>query len=158
MRAFEEHDHQKCRQAGIAVAEAKCKAAGVRLTDVRRRVLEILLESHQAIGAYQVLARLQEEGHGSHPPLAYRALEFLVQNGLAHKLESANAFVACAAPEVGHNPAFFICRLCGSVAEDEDFSIARALNKIANEAKFKVETTAVELEGLCSFCQQGCEL
>jgi Fur family zinc uptake transcriptional regulator len=157
MRAFQDHDHHLCCKISIAAAEAKCEASGLRLTDVRRRVLEILLENHRAIGAYEILARLHEEGHGSHPPIAYRALEFLVENGLAHKLESANAFVACAAPQVGHNPAFFICRLCGAVAEDEAFSIARALNQAAREAQFKVETAAIELEGLCSDCQQDFE-
>ena len=153
MRAFLNHDHNQCCEAAIAAAEAKCEASGLRLTDIRRRVLEILLENHKAIGAYEVLARLQEEGYGSHPPVAYRALEFLVVNGFAHKLEKANAFIACSAPEQGHNPIFFICRCCRSVAEAHSNSIANALKKTVEEASFRVETAAVELEGLCSTCE-----
>ncbi|MFZ9014158.1 MAG: Fur family transcriptional regulator [Alphaproteobacteria bacterium] len=153
MRAFLEHDHNQCCEAAIEAAEAKCEATGLRLTDIRRRVLEILLENHRAIGAYEILARLQEEGYGSHPPVAYRALDFLVANGFAHKLEKANAFIACSAPEQGHNPVFFICRSCGSVAEAHSKLITNALAKTVEEAKFRVEKAAVELEGLCSACE-----
>ena len=87
------------------------------MTPVRLRALEILLEEHAAMGAYDVLARLNVEGLGSKPPVAYRALGFLVDQGFVHRIERLNAFIACAYPQDAHNPAFMICRCCGTVAE-----------------------------------------
>ena len=141
----------------VAAAEARCEAEGLRLTPVRRRVLEILLESHRALGAYDVLERLTAEGLGAHPPVAYRALEFLTEHGFAHKLERRNAFVACACPgedaRSAHRPAFLICRNCDAVAETDAAPVARALNAAASG--FRIEAAAVEAEGLCPTCQSS---
>ncbi|MEL6691127.1 MAG: transcriptional repressor, partial [Pseudomonadota bacterium] len=93
-KQFEPHDHGACISDALAAADAQCAERNVRLTPVRRRVLEILLEEHHALGAYDVLDRLRDEGLGSQPPVAYRALEFLVKEGLAHRIERLNAFVA----------------------------------------------------------------
>ncbi len=93
-RAFDRHDHRACVSGALAAAEATCAEAGERLTPLRRRTLEILLESHSALGAYEVLARLEAEGFGSKPPVAYRALNFLVDQGFAHRIEGLSAFVA----------------------------------------------------------------
>ena len=92
---FEAHDHGRCIAAAMGAAEAACEVADLRLTPVRRRTLEILLEAHEALGAYDVLARLDSDGFGSKPPVAYRALTFLVYAGLALRIERLNAFVAC---------------------------------------------------------------
>ncbi len=163
MLAFENHDHRHCVRDLVAAAEAVCRAQKLRLTPTRRRVLEILLEEHRALGAYDVLARLQVEGLGAHPPLAYRALDFLVEHGFAHKLQRLNAFVACADPDAGahgakgrsgeHRPAFLICRKCAAVAEMDAGGVARALAGAAAAAGFRIETAAVEAEGLCPACQ-----
>lgn len=152
--AFENHDHQTCVRDLVAIAEAQCAERQLKLTPIRRRVLEILLERHQAMGAYDVLARLQAEGLGAHPPVAYRALEFLVANGFAHKLECLNAFVACAHPETTHRPAFLICRACMAVAEADANDVADALDGAAAAAGFQIEATAVEAEGVCPACQE----
>ncbi len=102
--AFDAHDHGACMAANLAAAEALCASRGVQFTPVRRRVLEILLESHGAMGAYEVLARLDAEGLGKQPPVAYRALSFLVEQGFAHRIEKLNAFVACMHPGAGMHP------------------------------------------------------
>ncbi|HSG55849.1 MAG TPA: Fur family transcriptional regulator [Paracoccaceae bacterium] len=149
---FAAHDHGACVADALRMAEAHCRAGGLRLTPVRHRVLEILLEAHAALGAYEVLARLAAEGLGSKPPVAYRALGFLVDNGLAHRIERLNAYVACARPGAAHDPAFLICRTCGSVAEA---SAAAPFRRSADASGFKVETTVLEAEGLCPACQQG---
>lgn len=138
-----------------AVAEAVCAERGLRFTPIRRRVLEILSESHSAIGAYEVLERLKAEGFGGHPPVAYRALDFLVENGFAHKLERSNAFVACVAPEGGHRPMFLVCRNCAAVAEAEVASVTAAVAQTASALGFQVEATAIEAEGLCPACQES---
>lgn len=151
--AFHPHDHGLCAAEAMASARAACAAAGLRLTPARARVLEILLESHKALGAYDVLERLRAEGRPASPPVAYRALEFLVGNGFAHRIEKLNAFVACGRPGAGDPPAFLICRGCRQVAETSAAPAAAALGPAAAGLGFRVERTVVEVEGLCPACQ-----
>ena len=151
--AFARHDHDSCISTALAAADAACAQRKVQLTPTRRRVLEILLESHAALGAYDVLARLDAEGLGSKPPVAYRALSFLVEQGFVHRIERLNAFVACAHPGALHDPAFMICRKCGTVAEAQGSS--RALTQAAADNGFTVEQTMIEAEGICPACQPG---
>ncbi|MEM7547043.1 MAG: transcriptional repressor [Pseudomonadota bacterium] len=127
--------------------------AGVRLTPVRRRTLEILLESPAAVGAYDLLKRLDAEGLGAQPTIAYRALDFLVEHGLAHRIERLNAFVACMHPREGHKPAFMICRACRAVAETTAEATDAALQRGAAAIGFQIERVVVEVEGLCPKCQ-----
>lgn len=147
---FAHHDHSTCISDALAAADATCAARNVQLTPVRRRVLEILLESHAAMGAYDVLARLDAEGLGSKPPVAYRALTFLVDNGFVHRIERLNAFIACTHPGAHHDPAFMICRSCGKVAEAQ---ATGAMTQPASMSGFQVEQTVIEAEGLCPSCQ-----
>jgi len=149
---FEQHDHGSCISAGLAAAEAHCRMQGLRFTPVRRKALEILLQEHLALGAYEMLYRLRDAGFGSQPPVAYRALEFLVANGFAHKIEHLNAFIACAHPGADHSPAFMICRLCQSVAEAHSSPARGALGEAARATGFKIERTVVEAEGICPAC------
>ena len=151
---FGEHDHGSCISVGIAAAEAHCLATGLRFTPVRRKALEIILQEHRALGAYEMLDRLRDAGFGSQPPVAYRALEFLVANGFAHKIERLNAFIACAHPGANHSPAFMICRLCDSVAEAQSSPARGALGEAARTTGFKIERTVVEAEGVCPVCAE----
>ena len=153
-KGFEPHDHTQCIASAMGAAEHLCDEQGLQLTKVRRRVLEILLEKHRAMGAYEVLDHLREEGLGSQPPVAYRALDFLVSNGLAHRIERLNAFIACVAPGESHAPTFLICRGCSSVAETPAWRAGRALRNVASEVGFEVERVAIEAEGLCPSCQE----
>lgn len=155
MIGFEHHDHHACIDTSVAEAERRCQAEGLRLTDVRRRVLEILLERHKAVGAYDILEILNSEGLGSQPPVAYRALEFLVTNGFAHKIERLNAFVACGHPSGACAPAFLICRGCEKVAEAQAIPNEGALGATAAAAGFVIERAVVEAVGLCPDCQTG---
>lgn len=155
MIGFEHHDHHACIATSVAEAERRCAAEGLRLTDVRRRVLEILLEGHRAMGAYDILDVLNSEGLGSQPPVAYRALEFLVTNGFAHKIERLNAFVACGHPNGVCAPAFLICRGCEKVAEAQAIPNEGALGASAAAAGFVIERAVVEAVGLCPDCQTG---
>ena len=149
---FVQHDHQKCVSEALAAAEARCTADGLRFTPVRRKVLEILLQDHRALGAYTLLDRLREDGFGSQPPIAYRALDFLVANGLAHKIERLNSFIACVHPSHSHTPAFMICRLCDAVAETQSSPSRGALGDAARATGFRIERTVVEAEGVCPTC------
>lgn len=151
--AFAAHDHAHCAQDALVRAEAVTAATGARMTPVRRRVLEILLEGHKALGAYDVLARLATEGFGNQPPVAYRALEFLVDQGLAHRIQRLNAFTACAHVGRDHAPAFLICRTCHMVAEAEASAARQSLEAEAACAGFQVERCTIEALGLCPACR-----
>jgi len=151
-KGFATHDHTACVSDALAAADLHCKDNGLRFTPVRRRVLEILLEEHRALGAYTVLEQLNLDGFGSQPPVAYRALDFLVSNGLAHKIERLNAFIACAHPGHDHAPAFMICRLCDSVAEMASSTARGRLDEAAEATGFRIERTLVEAEGVCPAC------
>ncbi|KAF0174317.1 MAG: Fur family transcriptional regulator zinc uptake regulator [Rhodobacteraceae bacterium] len=126
---------------------------GLRLTPVRRRVLEILLEAHRALGAYDVLTRLAAEGFGNQPPVAYRALDFLEEQGLAHRIRRLNAFTACMHPGETHAPAFLICRGCDAVAEAPAAPVLVALEAAAADTGFVIERSNIEALGLCPACQ-----
>ncbi|MEX0970799.1 MAG: transcriptional repressor [Paracoccaceae bacterium] len=154
---FEIHDHGSCISDGLAAAEAHCLAQSLRFTPVRRKALEILLQEHRALGAYEMLDRLRDAGFGSQPPVAYRALEFLVANGFAHKIERLNAFIACAHPGASHAPAFMICRLCQSVAEALSSPARGSLGDAARATGFKIERTVVEATGICPSCAEKAE-
>ena len=154
---FEQHDHNACVQNGMSAAEARCAKEGLRFTSVRQKTLEILLQEHRALGAYEVLDRLRESGFGSQPPVAYRALDFLVENGFVHKIEKLNAFIACASPDSAHSPAFMICRECETVAETHSVPTRGALGDAAKAAGFVIERTVVEAEGLCPTCVDKAE-
>ena len=153
MKEFEQHDHHACIATSVAAAEAHCAEEGLRLTNVRRRVLEILLEQHRALGAYEILEILKSEGLGAQPPVAYRALDFLVSNGFAHKIERLNAFVACGQVDSDCAPAFLICRSCDKVAETAAAPAEMALGASAIAAGFTIERTVLEVVGLCPICK-----
>ncbi len=148
--AFERHDHAACRALALARARQICAARGLRLTPARSRVLEILLEGHAALGAYDVLRRL---GGAAQPPVAYRALDFLVEHGFAHRIERLNAYVACAVPGAAHDAAFMICRLCGAVAEVAGEPATRGLGRAARRLGFDIDNAVVEARGLCPRCR-----
>ncbi|GLQ34206.1 ABC transporter ATP-binding protein [Amylibacter marinus] len=153
MRSFEIHDHDHCVDTALNIAKERCAAEKLQLTPTRLRVLEILLHQHRAIGAYEILAQLDAEGLGSQPPVAYRALDFLVKQGFAHKIEKLNAFVACSQPAVAHRPGFLICRCCDKVAEEPSLADAR-VSDTALSAGFEIESAVIEIEGLCIECKE----
>lgn len=153
--AFARHDHADCAGDVLTRATDMAKAQGARLTPVRRRVLEILLEGHRAMGAYDVLQRLAAEGFGNQPPVAYRALEFLVDQGLAHRIARLNAFAACMHPGEAHAPAFLICRTCNHVAEAPATPVRAALDSAAAAIGFTIERSTVEALGLCPACAEA---
>ncbi len=150
---FDPHDHADCIASGVAAVARECDARGLQLTPVRRRVLEILLMRHRALGAYEILDMLRDEGLGSQPPVAYRALDFLVSHGFVHKIERLNAFVACTHIGTSHAPAFLICRTCSSVAETHAGTSRSSLGRTARDAGFQIDRVVIEALGQCPNCQ-----
>ena len=147
------HDHAACVADAIAEAERVCEARGARLTAIRRRVLEIVWEGHGPVGAYDILEKLSAERRRAAPPTVYRALDFLSEQGLVHRIESSNAFVGCAQPGEAHRAHFLLCGRCGEAAELDDPALREALARLAQRAGFAVERETVELKGLCAKCR-----
>ena len=135
-------------------AKDLCRERGVRLTDQRKTVLRLLCESDRPLSAYELLDRLRDTVKNPAPPTVYRALDFLLEQGLVHKLESLHAFVGCAHPEHPHASQFLICADCGEVAEVEDPSISRSLQAAGNAAGFRTKRPVVELLGTCAQCAE----
>jgi Fur family transcriptional regulator, zinc uptake regulator len=139
-------------QRFLAHAEALCAERGVRLTEQRRRVLAILWEAGRPIGAYEILDAMREGPRSLAPPTVYRALDFLLEQGFVHKIESLHAFVGCAHPGRPHASQFLICDRCGVVTELEDEGVAQSLRSAAHETGFQAARRVVELIGVCATC------
>ena len=119
-----------------------------------RRVLELVWESHQPVGAYALLETLAREGWSAAPPTVYRALEFLQLHGLVHRIALLNAFTGCSRPGLPHAGKFLLCAGCGAAAELEDEDIDRAVNEAAGRLGFSVSRQTIEVEGLCPACRR----
>ena len=136
----------------MAQAEVLCRKRGVRLTDQRKTVLRLLCASDKPMSAYNLLERMRETIRNPAPPTVYRALDFLLEQGLVHKLESLHAYVGCTHPDHPHASQFLICGDCGEVAEVEDSSIARSLQAAGRAVGFRTKRPVVELLGTCAQC------
>ncbi len=147
------HDHAACIDDALALAEALCASRGLRLTSLRRRVLELVWRHHNPVRAYDLLDRLREERGSAAPPTAYRALEFLLETGLVHRIESLNAYVGCADPGEAHSAQFLICRDCNAVGELDDPEIAGLVIRRAGDRGFAADRQTIEVMGLCPSCK-----
>ena len=148
-----EHNHAACVRQALDWAEALCARRGARLTALRRQVLEHVWSSHQAVKAYTLLDMLAPGG--AKPPTVYRALQFLQEQGLVHRLESLNAYVGCPRPDHTEAGQFLICNGCGEVREMRGPAIHAALSAQAQREGFRVEQETVELRGTCERCLDG---
>jgi len=147
------HDHGRCATAAIAHAEALCAARAQRLTPMRRHVLEALLASHRPLGAYEIIERLADSDRPA-PITIYRALDFLRDNGLVHRIESRNAFVACVHNHGGDDiVVFLICERCGAVGEAPGGVVAEALKASSRAVGFAPKSPVIEIAGICSHCR-----
>jgi len=151
----EDHDHGRCLDRALDAAADICRERGVRLTQIRRRVLELVWSGHRPLGAYEILDALKSERRGAAPPTVYRALEFLLTQGLVHRIESRNAYVGCREPETPHAGQFLICGSCGLTAELNDKRIDRAIQEGAAAAGFAMAHGTIEVEGLCPHCRDS---
>lgn len=153
--AFESnHNHQHCIEQALQQARVICRDRQQRLTPVRELVLKLIWQSHQPIGAYELLPALAEAGFNSAPPTVYRALEFLQQQGLVHRIASLNAFVGCPHPEQRHQGYFLICRQCHSTSELDAAPVHDTLAQSASAVGFSIEQETIEVTGLCPNCRK----
>jgi Fur family transcriptional regulator, zinc uptake regulator len=148
-----EHAHEQCLQDAVCAAEKVCQQRGMRLTPLRRQVLELVWSSHEPVKAYDVLERLQKTHRGAAPPTVYRALEFLQAQGFVHRIESLNAYIGCGAPQNAHAGQFLICHDCGEVAEIDDDEVRALLAKKARSLGFRIDNETIEVTGACVSCR-----
>ena len=141
-------------ERAMAQSEAFCRARGARLTPIRRRVLELLHGFDKPLGAYDLVELLGSQGHRMAPITVYRALDFLIEQGLAHRLASRNAFVAC--PH-GHGPgdlvALLICEACGDVNEIASPDVADTVTRVLREQDYQPRSRILEITGRCGHCR-----
>ena len=147
------HDHRRCIQTALARAAELCHRRGVRLTEQRRQVLELIWRQHKPIGAYEILEAMRASGTKAAPPTVYRALDFLLTQSLIHRIESRNAFIGCCQPESRHSGQFLVCSGCGKVAELVDAKLTEKVRKRARGLGFDARHQTIEVTGLCPHCR-----
>lgn len=150
-----DHNHDHCVRLALQTAEELCRERGQRLTSLRRKVLELVWANHRPVGAYVLLEMLREEAGRVAPATVYRALDFLQEQGLVHRLSSLNAFIGCAFPGPPHNGQFLICTGCRELAELDDGKITAVLHESAAASGFAIRHTTVEVLGLCPHCRES---
>jgi Fur family zinc uptake transcriptional regulator len=146
------HDHKQCVSRALSTAEKICKDRELQLTSIRRRVLELIWARHAPIGAYDILGLLKESDGHLAPPTVYRALDFLLNAGLIHRIDALNAFIACESPESPHAGVMLVCDTCNQVQEIDDPSLARLLAQKAKDVGFAAKAQSLELKGQCVNC------
>ncbi len=149
-----DHDHELCAAQLMARAERACARRNARLNSLRRDVLGAVGESHRAAGAYEIIERLARSGPRPAPISIYRALEFLGDLGLVHRIESRNAFVACNRPPEAGRAVLMVCEDCGTVDEIEAASVFDGLDVLASAQGFETRRAMLELSGCCASCQE----
>ena len=155
---FSTHNHSTCIEKAMNDAKAICRAKKTRLTTLRELVLELIWQNHEPLGAYQLMDKLRERYDGNvAPPTVYRALDFLQENGLVHRLATLNAYIGCSQlHQRDHQPSFFICKECNKAMEVNTPRVTQAIREIASARQFSANTGgAVEVVGLCNSCSRN---
>lgn len=143
----------KSKQVLFNKARQFCEDKGVRFTPLRAKIYEILLQEDSSIGAYDLLDKLKVNEESAKPPTVYRALDFFLDLGLVHKVESTNTFKACHHFGCSHPVQFLICDFCGDVKEISSESVKEKLESQAHQNDFKIISQTIEAHGVCQKCQ-----
>lgn len=151
---FSGHDHKKCVSEALSTAAQLCMVRGVQLTPIRHQVLELIWDSHKAVKAYDLLDRIRPQQNAAKPATIYRALDFLIEQGLIHRVESLNAFVGCNCSWHKHELLLLICNDCQEVEERSAPEVMQALSREIKQANFNVHSKAIEILGRCAKCAE----
>ena len=142
-------------KASIHRVEEICKSNKLGLTEIRKQVFEIIVKKNKPIKAYEILDKISNINNKlSHPPTVYRAIDFLIENGFVHKLNSINSFVGCFHPKAHKECYFLICKKCNIYQECCDDSLKDRISKTAIHNNFVISNTTLEIEGHCLDCSQ----
>jgi Fur family zinc uptake transcriptional regulator len=161
-RAYRQHNHQHCVEDALENARRVCEQNSARFTRLREQVFTLIWSSHKPLGAYAILEQLMEGADGQRrpaPPTVYRALNFLLDQGLVHRIASLNAYIGCDHPEQPHSSQFLICRSCSTTIE-LTAQLPPVFEEQARASGFQIESTLLELSGLCPNCApaSGCQV
>lgn len=146
------HDHDLCISQALKDAEDICSRRGQRFTKIRKLVFELIWQSHRPLGAYELLPAIKTAGFHPAPPTVYRALDFLQEQGIVHRISSLNAFIGCSHPGHQCSSCFLICDQCQMAVELESNVLATAIEEIAKDVNFAVSREHVEIVGTCPNC------
>jgi len=147
------HNHQICIETALLSAENLCQQRGVRFTPIRRRVLQLIWNNHRAIKAYDLLEELKAYETAAKPATVYRALDFLLAEGLIHRIDSLNAFIGCGHPDHAHSRLFFICDECSNIEERNAGQFMNLVETESADADFSVQRQQTfEIHGVCKKC------
>ena len=142
-------------QAGFEAALAACRLRGAQITPLREKALAALWSADRPLGAYELREILAAEtGRSLAAPSVYRTLDFLCEHGVAVKIESRNAYVACAHPDHDHACIFLVCETCGVSTEIDNEKLEQLIGDNARHLGFAVKRRVVELSGICARCQK----
>ena len=150
-KSFKDHNHELCYKSSVNAFKKNCYEKKLKLTPLRLKVFELLLNDHRPLGAYQILNTLSKDGLNLTPPVIYRVLDFLIEQGFVHKIKNLNAFIACSHPGNTHSPTFMICRKCEKVAEIDLKESGIKLDKNLF-SDFQIEESIIEVIGICKSC------
>ena len=150
-KSFKDHNHELCYKSSVNAFKKNCYEKKLKLTPLRLKVFELLLNDHRPLGAYQILNTLSKDGLNLTPPVIYRVLDFLIEQGFVHKIKNLNAFIACSHPGNTHSPTFMICRKCEKVAEIDVKESGIKLDKNLF-SDFQIEESIIEVIGICKSC------
>tara|TARA_S200000501_G_scaffold170948_3_gene161054 strand:- start:1889 stop:2347 length:459 start_codon:yes stop_codon:yes gene_type:complete len=145
-------DHKTCINEALIKAETICKQKGVKFTKLRKQVLKLIWKSHSYVKAYDLLEELKKIDSSAKPPTVYRSLDFLIDNGFIHKVQSLNAFVACTHPQEHKECYFLICKNCKSIEECCSEKISKVMNSEATRNNFNTNQVTLEISGICQEC------
>ncbi|TAL91723.1 MAG: transcriptional repressor [Rhodanobacter sp.] len=154
LHAHHSHHHHDAKGFVRAVEHAS-RDRGLRLTPLRKEVLELVAVARKPVKAYDLLDQLREQHGNAAPPTVYRALDFLLENGFIHKLESINAFVSCYHPTEAHQVPFLICDTCSSAQEVCDERVAELIEAQARALGFRAQAQTLEVHGTCKNCRKS---
>ncbi len=150
------HNHDHCVSDALAAARNLCAERGVRLTPLREQVLELIWQSHKPLGAYPLMDMLAAATTRQiAPPTVYRALDFLLEQRLIHRIHGLNAYIGCPDPQHQHQGHFLLCRHCGVAVELGLGNLQDAIEKNARSLGFTAETHSLEVTGLCPDCRKS---
>ena len=145
-------NHKKCIDDAMSKAEFICQDKGLRFTEIRKFILRLIWENHKPSKAYDLLDKISKMNYSAEPPTIYRALDFLMDNGFIHKINSLNAYIGCVHP-LKHNQCYFIiCKNCNHVEECCDESITNSIQKTLSVNRFSHKDITLEISGDCYDC------
>ena len=141
--------------AKVSVLEQLSLNSELKMTPLRKDVLEIFLASTLPLSAYEVLALLKKRRPTAEPPTVYRVIEYFVEKKLIHRIETSNKFVCCSHLdnfESSYHGVLFLCHECQRSYEIRDDEMLKVLSKFSKKHHLVIDESLIEIKGTCESC------